>query len=359
MKTTAIIMAGGKGQRFWPKSRANLPKQFLCLTGDGRTMLQRTVNRFLTMIPWEDIYIVTNKNYINLVSEQLPELPIENILLEPIAKNTAPCIGFAAAVITKKYGDAVMVVLPSDHLIKMERIYKNVIAHGIEIAQNSESLVTIGITPSSPETAYGYINFDQEREHDKFTGVYGVRKFVEKPDLKTAEKYLDSGEYLWNSGMFVLKASTIINQIKSLIPDMYSGLIKIKNAFASVEYEKVLESEFSKFENVSIDYGIMEKSKNIFTIPANFGWDDVGNWTSLENFNKTDENGNVIQGDIITVDTDHSVVIGNKKLIATVGIEDLVIVDSDDALLICNKNSAQNIKKILEILESSGKNQFL
>lgn len=253
MKITAVVMAGGKGERFWPKSRKSLPKQFLSLTDDGKTMIQLTIERLKSLVDIDDVYIVTNKDYKNLVLEQIEGIPEENILLEPVAKNTAPCIGLAAMHIKKKYEDAVMIVLPSDHLIKYNEIYIDTLKAAIEVAKEDENLITIGITPSYPETGYGYINFGRDEEDIKRSNIYRVKRFVEKPNLETAKEYLSSGRYLWNSGMFVWKSSTILNNFRSLLAETYEGLEKIYETIGSEEEEYILEREFSKFESESID----------------------------------------------------------------------------------------------------------
>ena len=259
MKVTAVIMAGGRGERFWPKSRVNYPKQFLSLTSDGDTMIQKTVKRLLPLVSMEDIFVVTNVKYAALVQEQLPELPAENILLEPCSRNTAPCIGLAAAVIRKKYGDAMMLVLPSDHLIRYEEMYVDVLRQAVAVAERDENLVTIGITPSYPETGYGYIKFERDAELG-MTGVYRVECFKEKPDLDTAKQYLASHRYLWNSGMFVWKTSSILANIEKLMPDIYEGLVRIEAAVGTPDYERVLETEYQAFRSESIDFGVLEKS---------------------------------------------------------------------------------------------------
>ena len=352
MKITAAIMAGGKGERFWPKSRAGMPKQFISLADDGRTMFQQTVNRILPLAAHEDIYVVTNQEYVDLVKAQLPEIPAGNILAEPMARNTAPCIGFAAAVMAKKYGDAVMLALPADHLIKFEEMYINTLSQAVEVAkeEGSGNLVTIGITPTYPEAGYGYIHFGADEKTAK-RGIYAVKRFVEKPNIDTAKEYLASGEYLWNSGMFVWKLSTILGQFESLLPDIYRGIVEIREAHGTPGYEKILQKCFAAFKPESIDYGIMEKAKNIYTLPGNFGWDDTGNWLALERISKTNESGNTVKGDVITVGTKNSIIVGGKKLIAAVGLENLVIVDTDDAILICAKDTAQDVKKVVENLK--------
>lgn len=359
MKTTAVIMAGGKGERFWPKSRKSLPKQFLSLTDDGKTMIQLTVERLKKLVDIDNVYIVTNKDYKNLVLEQIKGIPEENILLEPVAKNTAPCIGLAAMHIKKKYNDAVMIVLPSDHLIKYNEIYMDTLKVAIEVAEEDGNLLTIGITPSYPETGYGYINFGRDEDDIKRNNIYRVKRFVEKPNLETAKEYLASGKYLWNSGMFVWKSSTILNNFRELLPEIFEGLEKIYETIGTAEEEIILHQEFSKFQSESIDYGIMERAGNIYTIPGSFGWDDVGSWLALERINRTNDDGNVIKGNVITIDSKKSIIQGQDKLIATIGIEDLIVIDTDDALLIAKKDSTQEVKKVIENLKICNRNEYL
>lgn len=359
MKAVAVIMAGGKGERFWPRSRRNMPKQFLSLTDDGKTMIQLTVERIQPLIAIEDVFVVTNKDYKELVKAQLPELPEENIVLEPMAKNTAPCIGLASMYIKKKYDDAVMVVLPSDHLIKFNSMFINTLKDAIEVAEEETNMATIGITPNYPETGYGYINFGEEKQNTKNHNVYKVERFVEKPNLEKAKEYLLSGKYLWNSGMFVWKASTILGQFEKLLPDTYAGLLKIEEALGTEDAESVLEIEFQKFQSESIDYGIMEKAQDIYTLPGNFGWDDVGSWLALERFNRTNDQGNVVNGNVISIDTKNSIIQGSDKLIATVGVDNLIVVDTADALLICKKENAQDIKRVLENLKICNRVEYL
>ena len=356
MKKTALIMAGGRGERFWPKSRKSLPKQFLSLTDDGKTMIQLTVERILPLVKMEDIYISTNRDYKELVRQQLPEIPEENILCEPVGRNTAPCIGLGAVHMWKKYGDAVMYVLPSDHLIKYTSIFLSTLTDAGEVAEQGENLVTLGITPDCPETGYGYIKFLPDQMLGR---AFEVDRFVEKPDLETAKEYVASEQYLWNSGMFIWKVSTILKNLEIYLPETYQGLNRIAAAIGTEEEELVLEKEFSAFQSESIDYGIMEKAKNIYILSGSFGWDDVGSWLAVGRIKKSNEFGNVINGNAVTVDTKNCIIQGGKKLIATVGIEDIIVVDTEDALLICEKDSAGNIKKVLENLKICNRTEYL
>ena len=356
LRRTALIMAGGRGERFWPKSRKSLPKQFLSLTDDGKTMIQLTVERILPLVKMEDIYISTNRDYKQLVRQQLPEIPEENILCEPVGRNTAPCIGLGAVHMRKKYEDAVMYVLPSDHLIKYTSIFLSTLTDASEVAEQGDNLVTLGITPDCPETGYGYIKF---LPNQMLGRAFEVDQFVEKPDLKTAKEYVASEQYLWNSGMFIWKVSTIMKNLETYLPDIYQGLNRIAEAIGTEEEDVILEKEFLAFRSESIDYGIMEKARNIYILSGSFGWDDVGSWLAVGRIKKTNEFGNVINGNAITVDTQNCIIQGGKKLIATVGIEDIIVVDTEDALLICEKDSAGNIKKVLENLKICNRTEYL
>lgn len=356
MNTTALIMAGGRGERFWPKSRKNMPKQFLSLTDDGKTMIQLTVERISSMVKLEDIYVSTNKDYKALVLKQLPGLPEQNILCEPIGRNTAPCIGLGAMHIAKKYDDAMMFVLPSDHLIKFNNMFLRTLQDACEVAEKDNNLVTIGIAPDYPETGYGYIKFDPKTTEGR---AYKVDRFVEKPSLEVAKEYLATEEYLWNSGMFIWKISSILKNIHKFMPDTYDALKKIQDAIGTEYEETVLEREFSGIQSQSIDYGIMEKAKDIYILPGTFGWDDVGSWLAVERIKKTNEFGNVVNGNIITVNTHNCIIQGEKKLIATVGLEDMIVVDTEDATLICSKDCAGDIKKILENLKICNREEYI
>mgnify|MGYP005783611999 CR=1 FL=1 len=356
MKITALIMAGGRGERFWPKSRKNMPKQFLSLTDDGKTMIQLTVERISSVVDMEDIYIATNKDYKELVRSQLPGIPEKNILCEPVGRNTAPCIGLGAVHMAKKYDDAIMLVLPSDHLIKFNKMFLSVLKDSCDVAEKDRNLVTIGITPTYAETGYGYIKFDS---HVMEGRAYKVDRFVEKPSLEVAKEYLETEEYLWNSGMFVWKLSSILYNLERFMPETFAGLRRIQASIGTPEEEEVLHKEFAQFQSQSIDYGIMEKAENIYTVPGTFGWDDVGSWLAVERIRKSNEMGNVVSGNIITVGTHNCIIQGEKKLIATVGLEDLIIVDTEDATLICAKDSTADIKKVLENLKICNRDEYI
>lgn len=356
MITTALIMAGGRGERFWPKSRRNMPKQFLTITDDGKTMIQLTVERISSLVKSDDIYISTNKEYKSLVLEQLPQIPEENILCEPVGRNTAPCIGLGAVHIAKRYEDAIMMVLPSDHLIKFNKMFGDTLKDACSVAELGENLVTIGITPDYPETGYGYVKFEASEMLER---AYKVACFVEKPNVELAKEYLAAEEYLWNSGMFIWKVSSILKNLKKFMPETYGHLRNIQAAIGKEEYPSVLEKEFSNTESKSIDYGIMEKAENIYILPGAFGWDDVGSWLAVERIKKSNEFGNVVDGNIITINTSNCIIQGANKLIATVGIKDMIIVDTPDATLICSKDKAGDIKMVLENLKICNRNEYI
>ncbi|MCL2811366.1 MAG: sugar phosphate nucleotidyltransferase [Clostridia bacterium] len=356
MKKTALVMAGGRGERFWPYSRRNRPKQFLSLTPDGKTLLQLAVERILPLVNIEDIYVGTHADYRGLVRHQLPDLPQENILCEPVGRNTAPCIGLGAMHIARKHQDALMLVLSSDHLAKYAPIFRDTLSEACQIAMKGDNLVTLGIPPDYPETGYGYIKFNSEISQGH---AFSVDHFVEKPDLETAKQYLRSAEYLWNSGMFIWKVSSILSRFRQLMPELYAGLLRIQAAIGTESQTRTLQHEFAQFESVSIDYGIMEKASNIYVLPSSFGWDDVGSWLAMERTHATNESGNVVRGNFVTISTQNCILQGGDKLIATVGLKNLIVVDTQDTLLICDKENAQDIKKVLENLRICNRTEYM
>ncbi|WP_028553101.1 mannose-1-phosphate guanylyltransferase [Paenibacillus sp. UNC451MF] len=359
MTITAVIMAGGKGERFWPKSRTNLPKQFLNISGN-KSMIQQTISRLEKLIDISRIFIVTNELYAELIHAQLPSLPIENIIIEPIGRNTAPCVGIASLIIEEKYPDSTMVVLPSDHIIENEEGFIKILKTAVEVSQEGNNLVTLGIKPTYPETGYGYIESTKQVSKVNDLEVHKVSKFVEKPDSETAQAYLDSGSFFWNSGIFIWKTAVIRQYIKELMPDMHDVLETLKSAFeTNIDRNELIRNEFFRMPDQSIDYGIMEKVNNIYVIPCVFGWDDVGSWTALDRINDHDENGNVIKGNILNLDTKRCIIESNGKLVATLGIEDLIIVDTEDVTLICTKEKAQEIKLLLKELRTQKLEKYL
>ncbi|MFH5181190.1 mannose-1-phosphate guanylyltransferase [Paenibacillus sp. TAB 01] len=358
MTITAVIMAGGKGERFWPKSRTHLPKQFLNISGN-KSMIQQTIARLEQLIDISQVFIVTNELYAELIRAQLPSLPVENIIIEPVGRNTAPCVGLASLIIEEKFPDSTMVVLPSDHIIENEEGFVHILQTAADVSNENNNLVTLGIKPTYPETGYGYIESTKQVSIVNDLEVHKVNKFVEKPSLETAQMYLDSGNFFWNSGIFIWKTAVIRQYIKELMPEMYDVLESMKEAFKFSDRNEVIRSEFYKMPDQSIDYGIMEKVNNIYVIPCIFGWDDVGSWTALDRINERDEHGNVIKGNILNLDTKRCIIESNGKLIATLGVEDLIIVDTEDVTLICTKEKAQEVKLLLKELRMQKLDQYL
>lgn len=341
----ALIMAGGKGERFWPLSTDEKPKQFLKLLGE-ETMIQMTVNRLKDLIPVERIFVVTGERYTKLVKEQLPELPQRNIIVEPMGKNTAPCIALSAFHIEKYYENATIAVLPSDHLIRNEEEFRNVIAAADSfIEKHEDSIITLGMRPDRPETGYGYIKCDKTNSIVNGLKIRNVDMFVEKPNQETAEEYLKDGNFLWNGGMFVWKAKNILRLTEKYLKNTYDVLKEITCSIEE-EYEEKLKNTYNLVDSVSIDYAIMEKAEDIYVIPSEFGWDDVGTWYSVERYRDKDENNNVCVGNIININSKNNIIVGNNKPVIISGLEDIIVVESDDVILIGKKEDIKDIKEI-------------
>ena len=363
MNKFGVVMAGGGGTRFWPLSRKERPKQLLNLSGKD-LMVNETLDRLANSIERENLFIVTNVTQAKLMKEEtIGKMNPEHILSEPAARNTAACIGYAAMEIVKKHNDGVMVIVPSDHFIKNEKEFTSIINAAIETAEKTDALVTIGINPSFPATGYGYIKAKTgsvteigDANHKTYSHV---EEFVEKPDLETAKKYLAEGGYSWNSGMFIWKASTILSYMEKLLPDVYACLVKIGDAMNTEDEEKVIEEVYPVIPKISIDYGIMERADNVLVISGEFGWNDIGSLDMLNIMKDADENGNVAYGEQLLLDTKDCIVYGNDKMIATIGLSDMIIVQTADALLICPKDRAQDVKNVVEILKEQGKDQYL
>lgn len=344
----AVIMSGGVGSRFWPRSRKHRPKQFLRTVG-AKTMIQATVDRISKVVPMERIYIVTNRQYIDTLEEQIPQILPENILIEPMKKDTATCIGLAAVHLLKKDPDATMIVLPSDHLISDEEEFVDTIKDAVYVAIKTNSLVTMGVKPRGPETAYGYI--EAGKSIDAFDcAVYVAKRFTEKPNRVKAMEFINKGTYLWNSGMFVWKASILMEEIKRFLPELYDSLMNIRKAIGTKEEEEVLYKVYEGIDGISIDYGIMERSTKVLIIEADFKWDDIGSWTALERFFEKDDNGNIVKALNSKMDTQHCIIFGEDRLIATIGVDNLIIVDTGDVVLVCDKSRDQDIKDLLKII---------
>jgi len=360
MEIFGVIMAGGGGTRFWPLSRISTPKQFLNIVGDD-SMINDTINRIKPVIPPERILIITNKAQERILNQVVIDtIPPENILIEPVGRNTAACVAYAALVIKNRAKDAVMGVFPSDHYIKNVEEFQKVLKIACNAATTSDKLVTIGITPTYPATGYGYIKFDRDRSITiENKSVFEAVEFVEKPDVPKAKTYLDSGNYLWNSGMFIWKSSVILSAFERFLPRLYKKLIQIEPYIGTSRQQEEVDKIYPALQDISIDYGIMERAENVVVIPGDFGWNDVGCWDSLGSVFPPDENGNITKGDFVEIETRDSIIYSNSRLIAAVGLENMIVVETSDAILVCPKKKAQDVKKVVEELRKRGREELL
>ncbi len=342
--TYVAIMAGGIGSRFWPYSRTNHPKQFLDALNTGKTLIQQTYERFLNICPKENIFIVTNIKYVDLIKQQIPEIDENQILQEPFKRDTAPCINYVSQKIFLKNKDATIIVSPSDHIILKEIAFIKTLNKAVNFVSNNEVLLTLGIKPLNPNTGYGYIQYNEEIEND---GTYKVKAFTEKPNKELAEKFIESGDFLWNSGTFIWKASTILKSLENLLPSIYENIFAIKDDFYTEKEAESLKKAYSSCKSISIDYGILEKAENTFVIPADIGWSDIGTWNSLYNVYEKDYLGNAVNGNVQIFDSADNMIMGSsKKMIVLNGVRNLCVVDTDDVLLITTRDREQEIKKI-------------
>jgi mannose-1-phosphate guanylyltransferase len=349
----AVIMAGGYGERFWPKSRRKQPKQLLPIVGN-KTMIQQTVERVRPLVSDARIVVVTNQEQAPLVRKQLPR--VKHIIAEPLGRNTAPCIGVAAAIIGKHDPDAVMAVLPADSYIHDTEGYRRVVGDALKLAAAQNILLTIGIKPTSPQTGYGYIEVGEELTTTSATKFWKARRFVEKPDRATAEQFLASGDYRWNAGMFVWSFSAIEKAYRMHQDVLWNACLRIQASAGTKSFGRVLKREYLKMEKISVDYAIMEKAANVVVANGEFDWDDVGDWPAIGRHYEKDSSGNVARGEFVGLDTSDCIVVGDKKhIIATVGVRDLVIVHTPDATLICHKNDAQKVRDVVRKLVTEKK----
>ena len=347
----AVIMAGGKGERFWPQSRTSRPKQLLRLLGD-LTMIEQTVNRLKPLMPAENIMVITNADYVAPMQSLLLDLPKDNIIGEPCGRDTAPCVALAAALVGSKTDnpDAVMLVLPADHVINDIEAMVKVLSDCAELAADGK-IVTIGVNPNSPSTGYGYIKCEDRIDSDLATKFYISGGFREKPDIDTAEKFIEEGCYKWNSGMFAWSVSTIMDAFRKYAPNLAEGAETLKQAVFDGEFAEKLISQYEKFEKISIDYAVMEKVDNVVVAECAFDWDDVGSWTALRNQIPATAENNVVKGLHVGLDTKNCIIFGDSNhLISTIDVDDLIIVHTEDATLVCKSESAQRIKEIVHTL---------
>lgn len=345
----ALIMAGGKGTRFWPLSTEEKPKQFLNLIGK-ETMIQMTVERIKPIIPIDRIFVCTGQMYVDLVKEQLPNLPDRNIIIEPEGRNTAPCIALSAFIIKKYYKNSNMVVLPSDHLIKDEEEFRNVIQSGDEfVSTNEEAIITLGMQPTRAETGYGYIRYGNEERKRNEHSVIKVDAFVEKPNKEKAKRYLKEGNYLWNGGMFIWSVDNILKQINMYSNETYKALQNIENAKED-QLQKIINKNYKNTDAISIDYAVLEKSNDIYVIPSNFGWDDVGSWEALDRYREKDEAGNVLVGSAKVVDSESNLVVSSSHDIVVEGLKDIYVIENAGKILVGPKSNVANVKELQTIV---------
>lgn len=354
MDKYAIIMAGGGGTRFWPLSRQSMPKQLLNISGND-AMINETISRNTGLICAEDIYVIASKSQEEVLKKVLARgISHSNILLEPIPRNTAACIGYAASVIKKRHGDGILCVFPSDHVISEQEKYLAVMEEACEIAAKTDKIVTVGIKPTFPSTGYGYIKYEGASEG----GAKNVLRFIEKPNSSDARSYIKDGRYLWNSGMFVFRTDIILESFKRFIPKLYRQLEKLSPCIDTGRQEELVQQIYPDMPGLSIDYGILERSDDVVVIPGDFGWNDVGSWDALGAIFPTDEDGNIVKAEHIGIGTRNCIIYGNK-LIASIGIENLIIVGTDDAMLICPKQRSQEVRDIVELLKKKGMDSYI
>jgi mannose-1-phosphate guanylyltransferase len=351
-----VIMAGGIGSRFWPFSRTSHPKQFHDVLGVGKTMLQQTAERFEDICPVENIYIVTNRDYYKLVKEQLPQLSDHQILLEPVGRNTAPCVAHARHKIAKQNSEANIVVAPSDHVILNPQKFVETIKIGLESTSKSNILLTLGIRPSRPDTGYGYIQFISKPGEP----IKKVKTFTEKPHLELAQKFLESGDFVWNAGIFIWNAQAILESFNRYLPDVAEIFDEGNEAYYTDDEANFVSKAYSQCKNISMDYGIMEKAENVFVLLSDFGWSDLGTWKSLYEISPKDNEGNVVDANVMLYDTSDCIVKGSKdNLIVVQGLHNYIVAEYDGVLMICDKDQEQRVKDFVADARSRGDRKFI
>lgn len=353
----AVIMAGGIGARFWPKSRRRNPKQVIDLLGEG-PMIQQTLQRISDIVPPENRWIITNQEQADLFVQLVPELADVRFVIEPMGRNTAPAIGLAAVHLLKEDPDAVMLVLPADHRIADQYAFRSCLLTAADLVKDSEVLATIGIEPTRPETGYGYIQIDRTQPQLR-DNVFHVKTFAEKPNLQTAKLFLESGEFFWNSGMFIWRADSIMRHIHDNLPEWYAGLQEIKAALETEKEKGVTKRVFHSNKAISIDYGVMESAQDVIIVKGCFGWSDVGSWDEVWRVREHDEKGNAVEGEVITIDSSDNLVLAKDKMIALVGLSKLAIVETGDVIMVCPLAEAQRVRDIVVALEKSNNQKYL
>jgi mannose-1-phosphate guanylyltransferase len=356
-----VIMAGGVGSRFWPMSRTEKPKQFLDILGLGKTLLQMTYDRFLPICPKENIFIVTNTDYYNLVKEQLPEIPDENILLEPMRKNTAPCVAYASYKIATKNPKANICVAPSDHLILKEDTFLKAIKSCFKKTSTEDCLMTIGIKPTRPDTGYGYIQFTKSDNEESDKRINKVKTFTEKPDLEMAKFFLESGDFLWNAGIFVWNVQSILKALEKHLPEINNIFKDGKDLYNSPQEKAFIDEAYIQCKNISIDYGVMEKANNVYVRASIIGWSDLGTWGSLYTHIKHDVKENAVVGkNVLLYDSSNNIInVPKNKLVVLQGLNDFIVVEADNILLVCKKQDEQQIRQFVADVKSSKGDKFV
>jgi mannose-1-phosphate guanylyltransferase len=364
MKSYAIIMAGGVGARFWPYGSFKLPKQFLPIANSTDTMIQLTVKRIHDFIPYEQMFIVTNAQHVNEVKKQVPKIPFENIIGEPLGRNTAPCVGLAATILKQFDEKACMFIVPADHLIDNQQEFKATVTAGLKFVETRDAIVTLGINPTHPETGYGYIQFIDdaylsiEVNSHKVT-IYKVKTFAEKPTLEIARHFLESGDFLWNSGMFIFRADVILAEMKKSLPDLHHELSGLGKDIHTNKFKKSLEKAYSRIKGISIDYGIMEKADNVYVIKGNFTWSDLGSWDEVYRIKAKDKKGNVIMGETLTKDANNNLIMSPKGFVSVIGADDLIVINTKEGVLICKRGRSQEVKEIVDYLKRKGLTDYI
>ena len=356
-----VIMAGGVGARFWPMSRTNHPKQFIDILGTGETLVQQTFKRFTRICPPENIFIVTNKIYKELVQEQIPEIPENNIVLEPAMRNTAPCIAFANYKINAINPDAKIVVAPSDHLILNEDVFIDDIEKALQAATENNWLLTLGIKPSRPDTGYGYIQYDEQEKYDKNPKISKVKTFTEKPDAELAEKFLESGDFLWNAGIFIWSLKSIMGAFDEHLDDVNDLFKEGVGKYNAPGEKEFIDEIYTSCRKISIDYGIMEKASNVYVQAADFGWSDLGTWGSLFDIRQKDDNNNASVGNKVMLYDSKNCIINmpKDKLVVLQGLDGYIVVEEEDALLVCKKEDEQQIRTFVTDIKNQEGEKFI
>jgi len=356
-----VIMAGGIGARFWPMSKTSRPKQFIDILGTGKTLIQQTFDRFLEICPKENIYIVTNEFYKNTVLMQLSGIKEDQVLCEPMRRNTAPAIAYAAYKIKDLNPDANLVVAPSDHIILKEDVFTDVILSALEAASNNDWLLTLGITPSRPDTGYGYIQFCDDKPYTNDDRLRKVKTFTEKPNLELAKTFLQSGDFLWNSGIFIWSLKSILAAFDQHLPEVGSLFEDGSGKYSTKQEQEFINHTFSVCRNISIDYGVMEKADNVFVLASDFGWSDLGTWGSLFDIRQKDENNNAIVGKNVMAFNSKDCIVNmpDDKLVVLQGLDDYIVVEDEGVLLICKKEDEQNIREIVNAVKIEKGEKFV